>query len=89
MNNHDRKEERELKPHTPQPPQQQLQLQEDSDDESYCSDDSLDYCINKAYLYPDAMTSKEIAKISRPVFNHIRNHPEKDCGCPYKSASFK
>jgi hypothetical protein len=37
------------------------------EEEEYCSDDSVDYVINKAHLYPEQITEKEITKIVAPT----------------------
>jgi hypothetical protein len=74
-------------PQKPQPATIEMESEEDVD---YSSDDSLDYVIGKAFVYPDLITSAEMAKLSWPAFNHINNHPARgDCGCPYKNATFE
>ena len=74
-------------PHKLQPATIEMESEEDVD---YSSDDSLDYVICKAYIYPDLITSAEMAKLSWPTFYHINNHPVRgDCGCPYKNATFE
>jgi hypothetical protein len=67
--------------------QQQLQEQqiwnESEEEDGYFSDDSVDYCLDKAHLYPDCMTAKEIATLSLPTFINIVNQhtPTGRCGC--------
>jgi hypothetical protein len=58
----------------------------EEDDAGYSSDDSLEYCITKAFLYPKMMTREEIKILTWPVYNHIRQHKDQNgCGCPYQN----
>ena len=66
--------------------QQELQQEEwmtESEGEEYFSDDSEDYLITRAYIYPDAMSSQEIQRLSLPLFIHITQHTllPGQCGC--------
>ena len=63
--------------------QQQQQWMSESEEEDYFSDDSEDYLITRAYIYPDAMSSQEIQRLSLPLFIHITQHTllPGQCGC--------
>ena len=63
---------------------QQEQWMSESEGEDYSSDDSEGYLIDRAYLYPEAMSSQEINRLSIPLFIHITQHTLElpgQCGC--------